>query len=152
MSKINYLLLQASVTSNWTSSTWSISSSAMVCWKSSSNAEAELSERSNRFPSSTSIYAVLVDGINSLKPSENAKCALRKGDITTVPIPALMHLHRPMYGMCTYFFELATTNFVAWQCLRWVVIRPTLLRCKLQQFVARITSPSYFRNSVTASR
>ena len=38
-------------------------------------------------PSSTSIYAVLVDGINSLKPSENAIyskiCALRKGDITT---------------------------------------------------------------------
>ena len=25
------------------------------------------------------------------------------------------------------FFQLATTNFVAWQCLRWVVIRPTTL-------------------------
>ena len=25
------------------------------------------------------------------------------------------------------FFQLATTNFVAWQCLRWVVIRATTL-------------------------
>ena len=45
------------------------------------------------------------------------------------------------------FFQLAATNFIAWQCLRRVVIRPTtlfnatMLRSKLQQFVARITSP-----------
>ena len=51
------------------------------------------------------------------------------------------------------FFQLATTNFVAWHCLRWVIIRTTMLfnlqfqhcfsmlRCKLQRFVARITSP-----------
>ena len=63
------------------------------------------------------MYAVLLDGINSLKPSENAIylqiCALNKGDITTVQIPVLMHLRRRMYAMRTYFFQLATTNFVA---------------------------------------
>ena len=49
----------------------------------------------------------------------------------------------------TSCFNLQQRSIVAWQCLRWVVIRATTfstcnattLRCKLQQFVARITSP-----------
>ena len=38
------------------------------------------------------------------------------------------HVASSWTGVFNYiFFQLAATNFVAWQCLRWVVIRPTTL-------------------------
>ena len=74
------------------------------------------------------------------------RCKLKSvvGRITT-------HLLQQVEVASTFFnkfFQLATTNFVAWQCLRWVVIRATTLfnlQCNIVALqVAAICCSYYF--------